>query len=78
MPDSDSGQLKNALLTVGDSILGAAVLIILGTWAGGFLDQKLHTGPWLSISLALLGAGLGLARLVIKAIKLGEPEKNKK
>jgi len=78
MPDSDSGQLKNALLTVGDSILGAAVLIILGTWAGGFLDQKLQTGPWFSISLALLGAALGLARLVIKAIKLGEPDKNKK
>jgi F0F1-type ATP synthase assembly protein I len=75
MPDSDSGQLKNALVTVADSILGAAVLIILGTWAGGWLDQQFHTGPWLSISLALVGGGLGLARMVIKAIKLGEPGK---
>jgi F0F1-type ATP synthase assembly protein I len=73
MPDPDDGQMKNALLTVGDSILGAAVLIMLGTWGGSFLDQKFQTTPWLSITLAMLGAGLGLARLVIKAIKLNDP-----
>lgn len=76
MPDSKRGDLQRALFAVADGVLGAGILIMLGTWAGGFLDQKLQTAPWISISLALLGGGLGLARLVIKAINLDGPAKD--
>ncbi len=33
-PDSKSGELQKALLAVGDGVLGAAVLIVIGTWGG--------------------------------------------
>ena len=43
---------------------------MLGVYAGQFLDQKLHTAPWFATILPMLGGGIGLARLVIKAINL--------
>lgn len=63
----DSPDLKQAMFAVSDAVLGAAVLLALGVYGGGFLDSKLHTAPWLSVGLALLGGGLGLARMVMKA-----------
>jgi F0F1-type ATP synthase assembly protein I len=66
----EDGNLKGALMTVADGVLGAAVLVVVGMWLGGWLDQKLNTAPWLSIGLSLTGAGVGLARLVIKAINI--------
>lgn len=67
---NDMRDLKRSMLVVGDAVLGAAVLVLLGVWGGGFLDQKLNTGPWCSIGLSMLGAGLGLARMVMKAMEL--------
>lgn len=66
----DMRDLKRSMLIVGDAVLGAAVLVLLGVWGGGFLDQKLNTAPWCSIGLSMLGAGLGLARMVMKAMEL--------
>ena len=59
-----------AMLTVGDGILGAALLVILGVYGGDFLDRKFGITPWMTILLPVVGAGLGLYRFVIKAISL--------
>ena len=69
---SESTHLKKALFQVSDGILGAAVLIFLGVMAGNWLDAQLHTAPWLSIALSMLGGGLGLYRLVRKAMLIGD------
>lgn len=71
--DSNEGtHLKKALFQVSDGILGAAVLIFLGVMGGNWLDAQLHTAPWLSIALSMLGGGLGLYRLVRKAMLIGD------
>lgn len=70
MANRDNGNLKAALMTVADGVLGAAALVVIGMWAGGWLDQKFATAPWLSIGLSLAGAAAGLTRLVIKAINI--------
>lgn len=52
-----------------ESVLAIAVLSGLGAWGGFWLDGKLHTAPWIAIGLALLGLCLGLAYMVMKALK---------
>lgn len=69
---SDDGDLKRALFTVSDAVLGAAVLLAIGVYGGAWLDQKLHTAPWLSVGLALLGGAVGLARMIMKAQAIGK------
>jgi len=61
-------ELWNQMAGAGESIIGCAVLVALGVWAGQYLDKQFHTELW-TIGLALLGAGLGLARMVMKAMK---------
>lgn len=72
--DNDDGNLKEALFTVSDAVLGAAVLLAIGVYGGGWLDKQLHTAPWFSMGLALLGGGVGLARMVMKAQALGKSD----
>lgn len=62
-------EIMAAMTTAGDAVLGMAILSGFGAWGGFWLDEKLHTTPLLAISLALIGLGLGLARMVVKAIK---------
>ncbi len=64
---------QRAMFVVSDAVLGAAVLVMLGVWGGGFLDDKLHTSPWCSLGLSVLGGGLGLWRMVKKATSLDTP-----
>ncbi len=71
-PSGPSG-FQRAMFVVSDAVLGAAVLVLLGMWAGGFADDKLHTAPWGSIGLSILGGGLGLWRMVKKATALDTP-----
>lgn len=66
----DATDMKQAMMMMGDCVLGAAVLIVVGVFAGSWLDSRLHSAPLWTVALSLLGAGLGLARLVIKALKL--------
>jgi len=73
--DPKDSDVQKALLTAADCVVGAAVLIALGAWAGGFLDQQWHTTPLLALVLALLGGTCGLVRMVIKANKVNEPPK---
>ena len=61
---------KNAMVVVGDGVLGAAVLVILGVTGGNWLDDRFHTAPAWSFVLSILGGGAGLARLVAKANSL--------
>ncbi len=68
--DSGISGSKQAFVVVGDGVLGAGLLIMIGAWGGNLLDDRFHTTPWLSLSLSLLLGGLGLARLVAKANKL--------
>lgn len=75
---SASGGGSNTFVTVSDGILGAGVLIILGVGAGNWLDEKVHSAPWFSLALSLLGGGLGLARLVSKANSLDSKKEVKK
>lgn len=62
--------MRNALITVSDAVLGAAVLVFLGVLLGGWLDQKMNTAPWLSLTLSIVFGGLGLWRMVKKAMEL--------
>lgn len=54
------------------------VAIVIGYFAGSFLDSRLHTYPWLSIVGFLLGVGAGIRELFMvarqyqKENKLGE------
>ena len=66
---------KNAMLVVGDGVLGAAVLVIIGVYSGNWLDERFHSAPMCSFGLALLGGGAGLARLVAKANSLDDNKK---
>jgi F0F1-type ATP synthase assembly protein I len=67
----DSTDTKQAMFAAGDAVIGAAVLVGIGIFAGGWLDGKLHTGPWLTILFALTGIGLGMWRMVKKAETIG-------
>ncbi|MBA3859396.1 MAG: hypothetical protein C0507_21030 [Cyanobacteria bacterium PR.3.49] len=64
---------QRGMFVAGDAMLGAAVLVMLGVWGGGYLDDKLHTGPWCSLGLSVLGGVLGLWRMVKKATALDTP-----
>lgn len=70
---SEPKSFQRAMFVVSDAVLGSAVLIVLGVWAGNFADDKLHTAPWGSICLSILGGGLGLWRMVKKATALDTP-----
>jgi F0F1-type ATP synthase assembly protein I len=68
-PGSDNkSEVIGALASAGEFVLAMAVLAGLGVWGGTKLDEWLHTSPWFTISLSLLGVGLGLARMVLKAM----------
>ena len=75
---NNDGNLKQALFTVSDAVLGSAILLALGVYGGAWLDQRLHTSPWLSVGLALLGGGIGLWRMVMKAQAIGKNDKSSK
>lgn len=64
---NDESDWRRALLIVSDGVLGAAVMLAVGVYAGSWLDTKFHTSPWLSVGLSILGGALGLARMVMKA-----------
>ena len=66
MAQSDS-DLKRAMFTVSDAVLGAAVLLAIGVYAGSWLDKQFHCSPFCSVGLALLGGSIGLYRMVVKA-----------
>ena len=71
MPEHDDGYSgRRAFLAVSDGVLSAAMLLAAGVYGGAWLDTKLHTAPWLSVALSILGGGLGLARMVVKACEL--------
>ena len=53
----------------GDAVIAIAVLSGLGAWGGFWLDGKLHTTPWCAIVLSMAGMMLGLARMVLRALK---------
>lgn len=61
-------EMLRAVAAASDAVIGAAVLTGLGAWAGLFLDEKLHSSPWFAVALGLAGAGLGLARMIKKAL----------
>jgi F0F1-type ATP synthase assembly protein I len=72
----DSRYLKKAVLQLSDGAIGAGVLVALGVVAGGWLDGKMHSGPWFTLGLSLVGGGLGLGRLVKKALDLANDPLN--
>jgi F0F1-type ATP synthase assembly protein I len=69
-PEKGSSSVQQTVMVVGDGVLGAGLAIMLGVWGGNMLDDRFHTAPWISLTLSLLGGGLGLARLVSKANQL--------
>lgn len=75
-PEKDNTDLKQAMFQVSDGVLGAAVLIVIGVFGGNWLDAKFNTAPWMLITLSVLGGGLGLGRLVKKAMEIGQPSKS--
>lgn len=75
--NTDNTDLKQAMFQVSDGVIGAAVLIVIGVMGGNWLDAKFNTAPWMLITLSVLGGGLGLARLVKKAMQIGQPPPKK-
>jgi F0F1-type ATP synthase assembly protein I len=73
----DSSNLKDAMFTAGDAVLGAAVLIFIGAVAGNWLDHRFHSAPLGIVTLPLVGAGLGLWRMIRKAMTMDSDSKDK-
>jgi F0F1-type ATP synthase assembly protein I len=65
----DKRALVAQYAAAGDAVIGIAVLTSLGAWGGFWLDGKLNSTPWCAIGLSLLGMGLGLTRMVLRALK---------
>lgn len=53
-------------MDVGWTMLASVTGGILGGW---LLDRWLHTGPWLMVTGAMLGIGIGLYELILVAVK---------
>ncbi|HEY9792632.1 MAG TPA: AtpZ/AtpI family protein [Candidatus Obscuribacterales bacterium] len=68
----ESGDFKQSMVQASDAVIGAALLVGLGVWIGTMLDSKLHSAPWFTITLSLIGAGLGLWRMIRKGIQMGK------
>ena len=78
-PQSD---VVKAIASASDAVLGAALLTGLGAWGGLFLDEKLNASPWFAVTLGLMGGGLGLGRMLMKALAAekeseGRPQSSK-
>ncbi len=67
--EKDKEETRRQLAGAGESVIAIAVLASAGVFGGAWLDKNLHTAPWLQIVLALTGCGLGLARMVMKALQ---------
>jgi F0F1-type ATP synthase assembly protein I len=76
MNKGDDDSLISSLASAGESVLAIGVLSGLGAWGGFQLDQRFHCQPWLAIGLALLGMGLGLTRMIMKALAAEKSEAN--
>jgi ATP synthase protein I len=50
-------------MTVATGGIEFAVSILLGVFAGQWLDRRMHTGPWLVMLGALVGAAAGFYNL---------------
>ncbi len=66
----ETKEFSQSMFVVGDSVIGAGILVFIGVWAGNFADDKFHTAPWGSIILSLVGGCLGLWRMVKKAMAI--------
>jgi F0F1-type ATP synthase assembly protein I len=73
----DDANLKSAMFAVSDGVIGAAILVFLGVLLGNWLDTQFHSAPLWVIVCSLTGGGLGLARLVQKAINIGQDSDKK-
>ena len=69
-----SPSLRDSFLSMLDGGVTAGILVALGAWGGSWLDGRCHSAPWWSLGLALLGGGLGMARMIVKALKLNTAE----
>lgn len=63
-------QRVGALLTASWQMVAA---ILLPTLLGWWLDGKLHTGPWLMLTGAILGIAAGLFGFIRTALAAGKP-----
>src|SRR5579862_8939067 len=70
MADDDSAYLKKSILQLSDGAISCGVLVALGVVGGSWVDGKLHSAPWFTLGLCLIGGGLGLARLIHKALDI--------
>jgi F0F1-type ATP synthase assembly protein I len=67
--DDEKKELYKQLAGAGESVLATAILAGLGVWGGMAVDGKFHISPWGTVCLSMLGVGLGLARMVMKALQ---------
>ncbi|AVX29959.1 ATP synthase protein I [Carboxydocella thermautotrophica] len=44
------------IMSLGGTIAGG---VLVGFWLGRFLDKKLHTEPWLTVVMLLVGIAAG-------------------
>lgn len=71
---NDIKDLSKYLAAAGDAAVSLTILILAGIYGGQWLDEKFHTTPWLSLTLAIAGLSLGLWRIISKTMKLDRPE----
>ncbi|MFZ3170998.1 MAG: AtpZ/AtpI family protein [Carboxydocellales bacterium] len=48
--------------------------VLIGYWIGSFIDKKLHTDPWFTIIMVIIGVGAGFKSVydIMLADKGGE------
>ena len=64
MPTSDPNFFHTAARAAA-RVTELTVLVILGTWGGSQLDERLDTSPWLLLAGASVGTAAGMYRLAL-------------
>lgn len=49
--------------------------VVIGGGIGYFLDEKLHTAPWLLLALGLLGFGAGMREILRRLRPRDKPDR---
>ena len=58
------GEALRAMQFISEIGVTVAVCLFIGVFIGRFLDERLHTSPWLLLTFSLIGAGAAFKMLL--------------